>query len=173
MKLDFVPCQLSDLEHLISVSKMTFTNAFKEQNNPDDFNSYIDQAFDREQLYTELMNPNTEFYFVYLKGQLAAYFKLNQGDAQSDIKRNDSMELERIYVLKEFQGIQMGKKILDWVKSKVSNANKSFLWLGVWEKNQRAIKFYKRHGFYKFGTHPYFIGNDEQTDWLMRLDIKS
>ncbi|MDC6391030.1 GNAT family N-acetyltransferase [Maribacter sp. PR1] len=173
MKLDFVPCQLSDLEHLISVSKMTFVHAFKEQNNPDDFNTYIDQAFSREQLHTELTNPNTEFYFVYLKGQLVAYFKLNQSDAQSDIRRNDSMELERIYVLKAFQGKQLGKKILDWVKSKVSKAHKSFLWLGVWEKNQRAIKFYERYGFYKFGTHPYFIGSDEQTDWLMRLDIKS
>ena len=87
------------------------------------------------------------------------------------MKLEESMELERIYVLKEFQGLGHGERILNKVKRLAVEAGKSFLWLGVWEKNTRAIKFYEKHGFVKFGTHPYYIGSDKQTDWLMRFDL--
>ncbi|RRQ49963.1 GNAT family N-acetyltransferase [Maribacter algicola] len=170
-KLEFVPCKPCDVEQLMSISRTTFSDAFRNQNDPADFNSYLEQAFSKEQLCRELENPKMTFYFVYFEGVLAAYFKLNEGDAQTDIKQKDSMELERIYVLKAFQGKQLGKRILDWIKDRAGNVGKSFLWLGVWEKNPRAIVFYERHGFYKFGTHPYFIGNDKQTDYLMRYDV--
>ena len=170
-KIEFVPCRPSDITELMTISRTTFSDAFRAQNNPADFNSYLDKAFSRTQLDKELDNPKMTFYFVYFEGVLAAYFKLNEGDAQTDIKQEDSMELERIYVLKASQGKQLGKRILDWIKDWVKGNEKSFLWLGVWEKNPRAIAFYERHGFYKFGTHPYFIGEDEQTDWLMRFDF--
>ncbi len=171
MNLEFVPCEALHLEVLVEVSKSTFRSAFEEQNNPDDFKTYLDQAFSKKRLCEEMANPNMHFYFVYLNGELAAYFKLNLNDAQTDVKREDSMELERIYVLDQFQGRQLGKHILNWVKSRASEYKKEFIWLGVWEKNERAIAFYERNGFSKFGTHPYYIGNDKQTDWLMRLDI--
>lgn len=171
MKLEIVPCNIADLEELVSISKNTFSDAFQDQNNPDDFNTYLEEAFSSDKLTLELENPQMNFYFVHLKGQLAAYFKLNNGDAQTDIRQEDCTELERIYVLKNYQGMQLGKHILQWIKNKVAHDKKSFIWLGVWEKNPKAITFYKRHGFYKFGTHPYYIGNDKQTDWLMRFDL--
>ncbi|UWX55051.1 GNAT family N-acetyltransferase [Maribacter litopenaei] len=159
------------MEVLMSVSRTTFSDAFQDQNNPDDFASYLEKAFSKEQLTLELENPQTQFYFVYLEGKLVAYFKLNCGDAQTDVKQEDCTELERIYVLKAFQGRQLGNQIVQWIKDKVESDKKSFMWLGVWEKNPRAIAFYERHGFYKFGSHPYYIGNDKQTDWLMRYDF--
>jgi len=82
------------------------------------------------------------------------------------------MELERIYVLEEFQGRSYGAVILQKVKEVAISAQKQFIWLGVWEKNTRAIIFYERYGFKKFGTHPYYIGTDKQTDFLMRLDLR-
>lgn len=57
------------------------------------------------------------------------------------------------------------------IKNIGHNRNKKILWLGVWQENKGAIQFYERHGFQKFGTHPYFIGSDEQTDWLMRFHL--
>lgn len=96
---------------------------------------------------------------------------MNQHQAQTDMKSDDGMELERIYILDEFQSRGYGKWILDKLIQLGLQAYKSFLWLGVWEKNEKAIRFYQRHGFVKFGTHPYYIGKDKQTDWLMRLDL--
>ena len=85
----------------------------------------------------------------------------------------DALELERIYIIKEFQGRKIGQKLLQRAMKIGFERNKAYLWLGVWEKNVDAIRFYQKHGFVKFGTHPYYIGNDKQTDWLMRYDLSN
>ncbi|MFX0555970.1 GNAT family N-acetyltransferase [Maribacter sp. CXY002] len=153
------------------MSITTFTEAFQKDNDPQDFQDYLAKAFSANILREELCNPDSHFYFVHHNDKLVGYFKLNFNSAQTDIKLKDTVELERIYVVKAHQGKKIGAAILSKVKGMVSNTQKSFLWLGVWEHNVNAIKFYKKHGFYQFGTHPYFIGKDEQTDWLMRFDL--
>lgn len=146
-------------------------DAFESQNNPVDFNTYLDQAFHPETLRMELENPDTEFYLVYDNKTLVGYFKVNRGQAQTEIKDALAMELERIYVLQEFQGRKIGRWMVDRVRKLGMALDITYLWLGVWEKNTGAISFYESLGFYKFGSHPYFIGKDKQTDWLMRLDL--
>lgn len=171
MVLEYKKCKQEDLQKLATVSKKTFCEAFEKDNDPEDFNLYISKAFAVEQISGELKNPNTIFYFAYNEEILVAYFKLNEKDAQTDLMLSDSMELERIYVLSEFQGKRIGERLLEKIKTIALDANKSFLWLGVWENNVKAIQFYQRNGFVKFGTHPYYIGKDKQTDWLMRCDL--
>lgn len=131
----------------------------------------MDKAFSIEVLHKELCTLGTSFYFVFMGNSLAGYFKINEGEAQSDIKDYNSLELERIYVLAEFQGKGIGRKILDVVKQKAKIKKKKYVWLGVWQLNPEAIKFYKAHDFVIFGEHPYYIGKDRQMDWLMRFDI--
>ncbi len=160
------------MDVLVTLSKETFTKAFEKDNDPQDFKLYISTAFSKETLLEQLRNHDSFFYFVYLKNIVIGYVKMNQHEAQTDIKSDDGMELERIYILDEFQSKGYGKWILDKLIHLGLQAYKSFLWLGVWEKNEKAIRFYQRHGFAKFGTHPYYIGKDKQTDWLMRLDLK-
>ena len=171
MQLVFKKCSVNDLDQLVQISKATFIDAFKADNNPDDFKVYIDFAFSKSKLTEELKNQFTRFYFVYADNKLVGYFKLNENDAQSDIKEENSLELERIYVIPEFQGIGLGKRMLQHVKRLASQSTKTFLWLGVWEHNKAAIKFYQINGFTKFGMHPYYIGKDKQMDWLMRFDL--
>lgn len=171
MDLFYKKCDQDDLDQLVQISRTTFCAAFEADNNPEDFKAYIDFAFHRNVLADELNDPNTSFYFVYQKNALVAYFKLNENEAQSDLKGEDSMELERIYVLADFQGKGLGKCILQEIKGRTAKTSKRFLWLGVWERNIKAIEFYKENGFYTFGNHPYYIGKDKQTDWLMRFDL--
>jgi len=164
-------CRESEVNVLARMAKKTFSDAFAEDNDPKDFQDYIKLAFSKKKLLSEFNNPNTRFFFVYLEKVRIGYFKLNIGDAQSDLKSDTSMELERIYVIQEFQGRGYGELILKKAKQLAAVGGKSFLWLGVWERNTKAIQFYKKHGFIKFGTHPYYIGSDKQTDWLMRFDL--
>ncbi len=171
MNLDFRQCKESDISALVLLSKTTFTKAFQKDNDPDDFESYLNTAFSRDTLLKQLRNQDSFFYFIYLNTQLLGYLKLNQHQAQTDIKTDDSMELERIYILEEFQGQGYGTLILQKLRKIGLQRNKRFLWLGVWEKNVNAIRFYERHGFVNFGTHPYYIGTDKQTDWLMKCDL--
>ncbi len=171
MQLLFQKCTPSSLDQLVQISKRTFVDAFEKDNNPEDFTAYVDFAFDKNKLCQELANPNTTFYFAYLDEHLVGYFKLNEFDAQTDIKLQESIELERIYVVEDFQGQQIGKKMLCEALKLASKKDKTYIWLGVWEKNSKAIRFYQKHGFIKFNTHPYYIGEDKQTDWLMRLTL--
>ena len=173
MELLYTLCSFNDLDELMLISKRTFVEAFEKDNDPLDFNNYINKAFSHHALAGELQNINSQFYFVHHEYMLVAYFKLNQGSAQTDVKSEDSIELERIYVISNYQGKRLGEQILKHIKQIALQVNKKSLWLGVWQQNERAIQFYERHGFKKFGTHPYFIGLDEQTDWLMRFDLST
>lgn len=172
MHLRFQKCTLSDIDQLVEISRTTFVNSFEKDNDPEDFKNYIDAAFAKDTIAHQLKNVHSVFYFVFIDELLVGYFKLNVNDAQTDIKSEESMELERIYVRQDFQGRQIGKQMLLEAVALARQQNKTYLWLGVWEKNTAAIRFYQKHGFIKFGTHPYYIGKDEQTDWLLRFELK-
>ena len=165
------PCSDTDLERLFWISRKTFKTAFEAQNNPEDFEHYITTAFSREQLTRELADPHCNFYFAFVKNSLAGYFKLNKEKAQTDLFDARAIELERIYVMAEFQNLGIGKIIIEEVVKIVRDEGKEYIWLGVWEENTRAVKFYESMGFVKFGRHPYYIGKDKQMDWLMKLEL--
>ena len=171
MHLRLEECSIASLDDLAQISRATFVAAFEKQNNPEDFKAYVDMAFATETLRNELLNKDSFFYFVYSSDDLAGYFKLNQNQAQTDLKRPESIELERIYVLEGFQGQKIGQWMLKEIMTLAYALKKEFLWLGVWEKNERAISFYENNGFSKFGRHPYYIGKDKQMDWMMRFDL--
>lgn len=171
MNLIFKRCDLNDLDCLTNISRITFSDAFEKDNNPEDFKTYLDAAFSKEEIQKELLDKQSDFYLVYQNKELVAYFKLCENEAQAEDYGETAIELSRIYVLEAFQGHALGthilKKIMDIAKTK----QKSMLWLGVWQKNTKAVRFYERYGFTIFDTHSFYIGKDKQTDWLMRLDL--
>ena len=171
MKLEFQKCNQNDLKVLSQISKETFVTAFALQNNPKDFENYISKAFSIDTIDKELKNIASHFYFVYYKNNLIGYFKLNEFDAQNEFQELEGMELERIYIINKFQGKGIGGQILQNIFELAIKKEKLYIWLGVWELNKEAILFYQKNGFIKFGTHPYYIGNDKQTDWLMRKEL--
>ena len=171
MDLSFVKCTLKDLDKLTDLSKTTFVNAFEKDNNPTDFNNYMDKAFSREAIKVQLINPNSVFYFTYFNNSLVGYFKLNERGAQNEQFEKPSIELERIYVLDGFQDKQIGMRMLLKTIEIAKAKQVSFIWLGVWQKNTAAVRFYERFGFTTFSSHPYYIGKDKQTDWLMKKEL--
>lgn len=171
MKLHYHKCTPANLDQLVQISRNTFIDAFHSHNDPEDFEHYLTTAFHPSQLDSELRSSDTAFYFVSADDILAGYFKVNVGAAQSDIKDKNGLELERIYVIGQFQGRKIGQRMLEKVKELAQSLDKDYIWLGVWEENTRAIRFYEGLGFIKFGTHPYYIGKDKQTDWLMKLEL--
>ena len=169
--MSYVPCGEEQLQELIDIAMETFIDAFGSLNDPDYFQAYLSHAFSSKQLRAELSNPNSFFYLIYQGASLVAYLKLNFGEAQSEFKKDGGMELERIYVSTPYHGKGMGGQLLRFVVQLAKQKNARYVWLGVWEKNTRAIAFYLRHGFKKIGSHPYYIGKDKQTDWLMQKEI--
>ncbi|MFE8700823.1 GNAT family N-acetyltransferase [Cytobacillus sp. FJAT-54145] len=160
-------CTLEDLSVLQNISYETFDETFKDQNSPENMKAYMDKAFNMKQLEKELSNVSSEFFFVYVNDEVAGYLKVNTNDAQSEEMGDESLEIERIYIKSKFQKHGLGKYLLDKAIEMALERNKQKIWLGVWERNENAIAFYKKMGFVQTGAHSFYMGDEEQTDYIM------
>ena len=160
---------LNEIEQLQKIGRQTFQETFSESNSEENMKNYLEEGFSNEKLTAELNDNNSEFYFAKLDNEVIGYLKLNFGTSQTELKDNKALEIERIYVSKDFHGKNVGQLL--YSKSieiaKLKNAN--YVWLGVWEENLRAINFYKKNGFVEFDKHIFKLGDDEQTDIMMKL----
>jgi ribosomal protein S18 acetylase RimI-like enzyme len=162
---------LNDIEKLQEIGIQTFQETFSESNSEENMKNYLEEGFSKEKLTSELSNKNSEFYFAKLDNEVIGYLKLNFGDSQTELKDNKSLEIERIYVPKEFHGKSVGQILYDKVIQVAKQKNAEYVWLGVWEENPRAISFYKKNGFVEFDKHIFRLGDDEQTDIMMKLKL--
>lgn len=160
-------CTLEDLQTLQQISIYTFNETFKEQNSPENMSAYLEKAFNMEQLESELSNPSSQFFLVYYDDEVAGYLKVNTKDAQTEEMGQDSIEIERIYVKNNFQKLGLGKYMLNMAIEMAVESGKEKVWLGVWEKNENAIPFYKKLGFVQTGEHSFYMGDEEQIDLIM------
>jgi ribosomal protein S18 acetylase RimI-like enzyme len=160
--------ELAECDILLSFSKETFYEFFAGWNEPANMEAYAAVAFTPQKMLSELSNPNSEFYFALDEDVIVGYIKLNFNDAQTDIQDKDALEVERIYVSGQHHGKYIGKQLLDFAINIALSKQFSYVWLGVWEHNEKAIAFYKRNGFETFGSHDFMLGDDKQTDLLMK-----
>lgn len=160
-------CTLGDLHKLQEISYETFNETFKHQNSLENMHAYLEKAFNLKQLEKELSNISSQFFFVYCNKEVAGYVKVNTDDAQSEEMGDDSLEIERIYIKNDFQKHGLGKYLLNKAIEIARERNKKKIWLGVWEKNENAIAFYKKLEFIQTGAHSFYMGDDEQIDFIM------
>ncbi|MES2275828.1 MAG: GNAT family N-acetyltransferase [Bacteroidota bacterium] len=163
--------RIDELPALLQFSKQTFFDAFYHLNNPEDMKAYADKYFTISQFQNEFGNPLSHFYFAMWGDEIAGYIKLNFGAAQSDLQDETALEVERIYVSAAHQGKQIGKQMLDLATRIAIESKLQYLWLGVFEKNHRAIKFYQQNGFQQFASHDFLLGGDLQRDVLMKKTL--
>ncbi|OME94716.1 MULTISPECIES: GNAT family N-acetyltransferase [Paenibacillus] len=167
MTLTIRKCTSEDLGLLQDISIETFNETFRDQNSPENMKTYLERAFNINQLAIEVSNTASEFYFIYYNGQIAGYLKVNIHDAQTEMMGNDSLEIERIYIKGQYQKHGLGKFLLNKAMEIAMERNKKSIWLGVWERNENAIAFYKNMGFVQTGAHSFYMGNEEQKDFIM------
>ena len=163
--------KMENLEDLRSIGIETFIDTFKDDNTEEDLSEYLERAFNKKRLKEELSNENSYFYFILENDEIAGYLKLNILSAQTEDMGNDSMEVERIYIRSKFKRKGYGKIFIEKAIELAREKNKASIWLGVWEKNLKAIAFYESLGFVKKSSHSFFMGEDEQTDYIMRKDL--
>lgn len=162
---------ISDLETIQEISKQTFIETFAAVNTPEDLEIYIQENFNSQQVALQINNLESVFYVATLDNDTIGYLKLNFGNAQTEVHNAQSMEIHRIYVLKEFHGKKIGQLLLNKATKIGQQSGVDTIWLGVWEKNYKAIQFYNKNDFVEFGKHNFTVGNDVQTDLLMELNI--
>ncbi len=164
---------ITDIESLSRIGRQTFSETFAEMNTEENMNQYLKESFSLEKLTSELNDPNSEIYFAMHDNHIIGYLKVNLGSSQTELKDSNALEIERIYVLKAFHGKKVGQLLYDTAIQIARQVKASYVWLGVWEDNQRALAFYRKNGFVEFDKHIFKLGEDEQTDIMMKLNIES
>jgi diamine N-acetyltransferase len=162
---------VNDIDQLQMISKRTFLEAFASGNEEKNIAQYIEKAFSAHKLLEEVKNINSEFYFAQAGSEVIGYLKLNSGDGQTELQDQSALEIERIYVLKDYHGKNVGQLLYEEAIKIARQRNAEYVWLGVWEENPRAINFYKKNGFIEFDKHIFQLGNEEQTDIMMKLQL--
>jgi diamine N-acetyltransferase len=135
---------LNDIESLKTIGQQTFLETFSEENTEENMKKYLEAEFAYEKLKEQLENENSEFYFAAIDKKVIGYLKLNFGPSQTELKDDNAIEIERIYVLKEFQGRKVGQLLYRKTIEIATLSGADYVWLGVWEKNLKAIQFYKK-----------------------------
>ena len=162
---------ITEVELLRAISVQTFTETFAHQNSESDMQKYVSENLSIKQLSKELNTKGSYFYFLKLNSDIIGYLKLNTGEAQTELKNNISLEIERIYIKQEFHGKQFGQLLLDKAIEIAKENQHHYIWLAVWELNLKAIAFYKKHNFVEFDKHVFKLGDDEQIDLMMKMNL--
>ena len=172
MKTTIRKCNMNDLQVLRDLAHETYDDSFRALNTPETMDAYLAEAFDLQKIQMELETPQSEFYFLYADDKLAGFIKINDVPAQTDINDPDSLELERIYVKSEFKRHGLGTVLIQYAEDIAAARGKQYVWLGVWEQNPKAIAFYEKMGYREFDRHTFRMGDELQSDLVMKKDLK-
>lgn len=161
----------ADVDLLAELGAKTFRETFEADNTPENLAAYLESAFNRKVVAAELADPASYFLIAQSGNTPVGYAKLRTGDVPDEIGDPNAIELQRIYVLRDWLGHKVGAALMQASLNEAVAKGHKTIWLGVWERNPRAIAFYQRWRFEQVGTHIFEVGDDPQTDWVMRRSL--
>ena len=160
-----------DAKMLSELGAKTFYDTFAKDNTPENISLYMKKSFSTEIQLNELSRPDIIFLIAELENEPVGYAKLKLDSKDESVTGTKPIEVERIYSLQEYIGQGIGKALMQAAIDEAKQRGRNSIWLGVWEKNPRAINFYKRWGFREVGSHIFTVGNDPQRDLILELRI--
>ena len=162
-----------EAETLAILAARTFRDAFAADNTPTDMERYLQGAFSIEQVQTELIDINNTFLLAFIDGaaEPSGYAKLRVGKSDANVRGPDPIEIERLYVDQAVIGKGVGAGLMRACLDEAIAKGYCTVWLGVWEQNLQAIRFYERWGFEKVGNHIFMLGTDQQRDLIMQRSV--
>ena len=165
------PATEEDAELIADLSQSTFYDSFAPYNTKEDMDKFLGEQFTRPRLIEEVGQPWHIFFLAFLDGEAAGYVKMREGKIPEPLLGRACIEIARIYAVQRTIGKGIGSALMQACVDTAVQKKKKVLWLGVWEHNLHAIDFYVRWGFEKFGDQEFLLGNDLQTDWLMKKEL--
>ncbi len=170
MDMEFRSLNVLDAQVLLDFAKTAFIDSYSQLNTPENMDIYINANFTIDKISTELSESTNIFSGIFSGQNLVAYTKLRPNN-YDDSNAKQLIELERIYVAKEYHGLKIGQQLMYQCKAYAKSNNYSELWLGVWDQNEKAIAFYKKMGFEIFSSHDFILGTEKQNDYLMKFKL--
>ena len=148
---------LAHAKQLAILAKASFLPAHGHSASKEDIDNYIAGNFSDATFFEELSNPNNHYYLIYHENTLAGYSKITLNTPNKNITSDNVTYMSRLYLLKEFYGLQLGKELFNFNIEFSKQHNQQGIWLAVWIENQRAIKFYTKMGFKIVGNYDFRI----------------
>ena len=156
-----------DVKALQKICIKTFSDTFCSQNTPEDLKKYLEDSYSENLLLSEINDPNSVHLFVEVNGNVAGFLKLNYKDSQTEDIGKDYAEIQRIYIDSDYKRQGLGSLLMEEAIKNAKAKKCPAIWLGVWEKNFEAQRFYQKYGFERIGEHTFVLGKDPQTDWIL------
>ena len=161
----------ADTDVLSKLCKETFYETFAAYNSEEDMQQYLSQSFSKEAIAGEMQQPESQFIIAEVDRKAAGYARVIKNEYHQQPGNRYAIELQRLYVRQEYHGYKLGYALMQHCIAHAKMKGADALWLGVWEHNHKAINFYRKVGFVRTGEHPFVLGSDIQTDWIMELTL--
>lgn len=162
---------LPDAALVADLSRATFTGTFASFNTEANMDKFLRESFSKEQLIAEVGQPGNHFFLAYENDIPVGYCRVREDNNPPELEGKQTIEISRIYAVREAIGKGVGKLLMQTCFDLGRALGKEIAWLGVWEHNKPAIAFYEKWGFTRFSEHPFILGDDVQTDWLLRKSL--
>lgn len=162
-----IPAREKDIPVLQYLCRQTFLETFTDTNTAQDMQEYLDKNFNATQLLREMEQPSSHFFIAFWDAVPAAYLRINEPSAHTEAGYPDALEIHRLYVLKAHKGRRIGRTLMEHALQFARQKQLKSAWLGVWEHNEPALRFYRKMGFEVTGKHTFVLGQDRQTDLIM------
>ncbi len=157
-----------DATLIADISRQTFYETFAADNRKEDMDKFLTEQFTKGKLMMEVGSLENVFLLAYNGNEVAGYAKLREAKQPEKLNNAKTLEIARIYAMPDMIGKGVGNLLMQTSISIAKEKGKEIIWLGVWEKNIRAIDFYKKWGFEKFDVSDFLLGDEVQCDWLMK-----
>ena len=173
MPIELEPVSPERADDLARLKAVTFAETFAEDNDPRHVQAHVAREFTAEAVRRTLEHERSTTWWMLDDGVPIGFLKVNRGNAQTEPDLDDGLEVEQIYVLASHHGRRLGGRLMEHAITTARREGFPFVWLGVWENNEKAIAVYEHLGFFVIGDHTFLFGDEEQRDLLMRLDLSA
>ena len=160
-----------DAARLAAFATRSFTNTYADHNTPENMRDYLAAAYGVPQQTQELTDPAMITVLAESDQGLLAYVQLRRSDPPAAVAPDESVEIYRFYVDRSAHGTGVAQRLMDEALLAARDLGARRVWLGVWEKNERARAFYRKSGFHDVGTQVFQLGSDPQTDRVLVRDL--
>jgi diamine N-acetyltransferase len=162
---------IHDIPTMREVAISSYTDTFAIHNTPENMEAFYADTYDLKKLQAEFHEPNTRLLLAFEGNNQVGFVRLRMSDEVENLIGKNTIELQRLYVLTSAQGKSVGRLLMEASMAYAKQGKYEWIWLGVWEKNFRAQRFYENWGFEKFSEHTFWMGDDPQVDWLLKKKL--
>jgi diamine N-acetyltransferase len=162
---------VQDIPALRTLAIRIYRDTFSNDNTPENMEAFLNRDYSEESFRNEFKEKDSSYFFAEENDIPVGYLRLRSNNEVEAYLGKNTIELHRLYVDQKYQGKKVGTLLMEKALNVARDLKVEWLWLGVWERNPKAQRFYNKWGFERFSEHVFQMGDEAQTDWLLKKRI--